>query len=296
MIPAHRTRRIPKISLLKLCALVFIFLSCRSVPGKQTDSRFSIQKDTPRETHTVELEWNKINSFASSASFYVRTGNKKTHCTAVKIDLKNPSVSVVSFPGDAFPEHSIDALSFSKKSGASVVINTVPFAQKIKGLSKKIPVGIIQNGTERFSEPQGKYCALAFFETASGISAEIFESQNGIDFFQNGKKLLCCHGGFWQILKNGTIIEQFKEIHDARTAAGISSDKQTFFILAAEKTAASKGLSFTECALILKKLGASDAMQFDGGHSSCLILNGKSALSPVKNPNLPAFIGFSEKN
>ena len=52
------------------------------------------------------------------------------------------------------------------------------------------------------------------------------------------------------------------------------------------------GLNYEECAAILKKLGCTDAMQFDGGHSSALVVNGKDVEKPFLQRKVPTVLLF----
>ena len=46
-----------------------------------------------------------------------------------------------------------------------------------------------------------------------------------------------------------------------------------------EKPGKSRGLSYSQCGQILRAMGCSDALEFDGGGSSELCINGCSVLS-----------------
>ena len=52
------------------------------------------------------------------------------------------------------------------------------------------------------------------------------------------------------------------------------------------------GLDYVECSEILKYLGCDDAMQFDGGHSTGMIFNGKHVDKPTLQRKVPTAIGF----
>lgn len=278
----------------KFCFIFLLLFSCSSV--KQNEKQSSVQVQNFSSPENSELEWNEINDYVSKADFYIQ--DFETLCHIVKIDLQNESLCIVPFPGDITSKKTLSAVQFAKKNNCSVVFNTTPYSQKVKLISQKKPVGIIQNGNIMYSAPNARYCALAFFKTQEGTSAKIiqFQNQESLSAAFTQDELLLCHGGFWQILKDGDLI-QFKEIYDSRTAVGVSKDEKTLFVFIAEgeRKNKSKGLSYMQCASVLKKIGAENAMQFDGGNSTCLIINGKNALSYYKNPILPAFIGFSER-
>ncbi len=71
-----------------------------------------------------------------------------------------------------------------------------------------------------------------------------------------------------------------------RTAAGISADGGTAFLLVGEgRVPRSHGVSAVDAACILREAGASDAMLFDGGGSAALYLKGKIINKPHEKRN-----------
>lgn len=70
-----------------------------------------------------------------------------------------------------------------------------------------------------------------------------------------------------------------------RSAIGVTENKK-IILLAAEGrniTADTPGLSTDEVAQILKSLGCVDAMNLDGGGSSCMLINGRETIQPSGN-------------
>lgn len=62
-----------------------------------------------------------------------------------------------------------------------------------------------------------------------------------------------------------------KNKRKARTAIGISSDKQFLYLVVAEQT--KKGLTLLELAKFMQKLGCDKAMNLDGGSSSTMVIS-----------------------
>lgn len=92
------------------------------------------------------------------------------------------------------------------------------------------------------------------------------------------------------LLKNGSnSITAYQEAffgpagteHHPRTAAGISEDGDLLLLVIDGRQRASRGVSFTELAGILKSLGAVDALNLDGGGSSTLVVNGELLNRPA---------------
>ncbi|BAY72939.1 hypothetical protein NIES23_57670 (plasmid) [Trichormus variabilis NIES-23] len=65
---------------------------------------------------------------------------------------------------------------------------------------------------------------------------------------------------------------------NARTAVGITSEGSIILVMVAQKPSKPKnsGISLVQLADLMKKLGASAAMNLDGGSSSSLYYNGKA--------------------
>lgn len=267
--------------------LTLFFTSCVSNSKTYSESTFS-------EPAKVEAKWTNLNAYAEAFDFFIE--EPKALCHAVKIDLKNPDLSISTFPGVySGPLYTVTSASRLSKS-YDIVINTSPFTYSKKSLSLKAPVGILQSHEIPYSDANSKYCALALYEKQDSWSAKIIQSQGFIPEPEKDETLIAIHGGFWQILKDGRQID-FIDNHDSRTACGLSKDGKYLYILIVEGEvkSSSEGLSYNECATVFEKLGAWNAMQFDGGSSTCLYINSKNALKYPKNPVLPAFLTFGTK-
>lgn len=253
-------------------------------------------------------EWNFQNSYFERSDFYLE--KEKSLCHLIKIDLTNPELKIFLYTGDSEKIKSIRPSELSKITNADIIINTVPWSQKIPLISEKIPVGIVYKNGITYSTPNKNYGAISLVKTNSDrkseYRAEITDSQkapairnqnetkeNFSDDLTGDSEIIT--GGFWQILKDGEKLS-FKEISDSRTALAISSDQKTLYILIVEgeKKSHSKGLSYGQCADIFIKTGAFNAIELDGGSSTTLYIYGKNVLSYKKNPKLPAFLCFSK--
>ena len=185
------------------------------------------------------FHWSPIEK-SGGLAFYTRLpvisprGSFAVHC--VRINLASSGLALVTLPGSSSatgPEAAdsksrqpvLRLSSFAKKTGALVAVNTSPFASAHRLTGVHIASG------RRYSPPQERYGALILSGSpAGGFTARIAESQTeealaGADY---------AFGGFWQILKEGAVVEDFAIHHDARTAFGISDDSRTLYILAVE--------------------------------------------------------------
>jgi hypothetical protein len=204
-----------------------------------------------------------------------RTREYAIHNIALKIDLANSALSIIAYPegvGETGVFTAKKPQVFARESGAAVVINATPFELPSGALSKSRSLtGIFRVAGKELSAPVTRYAALGFMPDNSAF---IVSSQT--DSIPSDARLVA--GGFFSILKEGSIIPMKATSLDARMAVGISRDKRTLFILCAAGTDAlfPRGMSYEECALTLLALGAFDAMQFDGGSSTALVINGKT--------------------
>ncbi|MEO5814259.1 MAG: phosphodiester glycosidase family protein [Gemmatimonadaceae bacterium] len=93
-------------------------------------------------------------------------------------------------------------------------------------------------------------------------------------------------GGWPRILRNGVsiaadaatlegTISRNAELRHPRTAVGFSRDSATLYILTVDgRSAASVGVTLVELASIMRRLGAWQAMNFDGGGSTSMVIEG----------------------
>lgn len=216
------------------------------------------------------------------------------HCA--KIDLTAPGLKVQMLPQKSGSQDVCYVEDFCKKSGAVLAFNTTPFYINENGSDKKnTAAGLCLNDGKIYSRALGGYCALGLFgfedgADASNRRAKIFSSQTD----KGLEDARYAAGGFWQILKDRRII-QFKELRDSRTAVGLDAGEKTLYVIAVEgeNPAKSAGLTYMECADFFLALGCENAMEFDGGSSTQLCVNGKSVLSYKNYVKVPALLGFA---
>jgi exopolysaccharide biosynthesis protein len=93
-------------------------------------------------------------------------------------------------------------------------------------------------------------------------------------------------GGWPRILRDGQdvavdaptvegTISRNAETRHPRSAIGFSRDSSTLFLLVVDgRTRKSVGMTLVELAALMRRVGAWQAMNFDGGGSSTMIVNG----------------------
>lgn len=89
-------------------------------------------------------------------------------------------------------------------------------------------------------------------------------------------------GGEIRITNNEELKFTGKAINDKhpRTAMGYTADGKLIILVVEGRNAAAGGATLTQEAQILKDLGCVEALNLDGGGSSCLLVNGKETIKP----------------
>lgn len=286
-----------------------VLFSCVSRPLSTEDNTLNYSS----ELYIPEsFEWQKVSDGISTCNFENKTMPVIYH--AVKVELTSPNLELVCFPNESilkeekisqpFIFKSISTKEFANKNNCAVAMNASPFngitSSPLSTIfsKKRQIIGIHFLDKIEFSAPNGKYSALGFikstdekgdkFYTAKIISTQTDSSVKGFDFVL---------GGFFTVLRGG-VKNNFKATSfDSRSGAGVSYDGKTLYLLVVEgeNKSTSKGLSFQQCADIFKAMGCSDAIEFDGGSSSDLCINGKSVLSYKQTTVQASSFGFRHK-
>lgn len=276
--------------------LVFTFFTFLSISACATNTHKALADTIPLSAYIPEqFAWAPICNGADYAFFENKDIPLRYHC--VKLNLTTPALTITAFPAsesDFFKsKNSYTAYTkgqktttFAKKSKSTVAINTTPFAGRL-GKKRIIGTHIVKNA--ELGEKSIRHCALVFLQSQDGLTAHIIDSQSE-EALSNA--IFAC-GGFWTILREGTT-RTFANIHNSRMACGLSADGKTLYLLAVEGKPKRKsiGLSYMDCAEIFKALGATDAMEFDGGRSTVLAISGENVLSYSSKRHNACSLGF----
>lgn len=117
----------------------------------------------------------------------------------------------------------------------------------------------------------------------NAISAD--ESGKSKDFESEGESLVIAMGGFWVTYQEG-VARPFKAIKNTRSAVALDETGTVLYLFAG------KHLTFDECTQILRKEGAATIMQFDGGHSTSFVVNGKERVRQIFRRRVPFALAF----
>lgn len=267
--------------LLSLCCL-WCFSGCTTAPTTYTDTPY---QPVTRE----EIRWRPLSPGIEAADIHNPQLPLIVHI--VKIDLLNPAVSVITSEAALFKNNrgrlrGETTRDFALRHNTIVAFNAAPFKTRSLLFSVyRTIVGIHITDFRRMSMPHERYGALLFYEDKT---ARIIDAQTEDLLLENVRHAV---GGFWTILRNGTVLPQKLHRRDSRTAVGIADNGRTLFVVAVEgeNKRKSHGLSFEETGKLMRELGADDALQLDGGSSSSLILQENGAqhiVAPTRSWNI----------
>lgn len=157
--------------------------------------------------------------------------------------------------------------------------------------------GILENGS-----------ADVAWTYSDSVSGELFASQKPIAFLKNNQpvvskseviaqvpglspwKVSAAVGGGPVLVQNGAIqITNNEERkfygkaindHHPRTAIGYTKDNRIIVFVCEGRRSTAAGLSLMQLAKIMKELGCEEALNLDGGGSTCMLINGKETNLP----------------
>jgi Phosphodiester glycosidase len=191
-------------------------------------------------------------------------------CHVIRIDLANTNVSFLAKPSNGDRPGEADSQypsSFVRHSDVQVAINTTPFSpdRVLPGRPVELQ-GLAVSQGDRFSPPEHNLDALvitrenrARFAPAGGDASDAW----------NGA------GGFLVTMRGGTNVGE--KLHpEPATVIGLSGDGRWMFWLVVDgrQRGYSEGATPVDTAEMLKSLGATDALNMDGGGSSTLAMQG----------------------
>ena len=266
----------------RLLLVIWCLAGCAAVPPFRTDMPY-------QPIATAKMHWRQLSQGIKATDITDPQFPLIVHI--VKIDLLNPAVSVITSEPALFKNsrgciRGETTRNFALRHNTIVAFNAAPFKTRSLLFSMyRTIVGIHITDFIRMSMPNKRYGALLF---CADKTARIIDSQTEDLLSADIRHAV---GGFWTILRNGTVLPQKLHRRDSRTAVGLADNGKTLFVVAVEgeNKRKSQGLSFEETAKLMQELGADDAIQLDGGSSSTLILqeNGEQrTASPTRNLNI----------
>lgn len=101
--------------------------------------------------------------------------------------------------------------------------------------------------------------------------------------------LLQASGGGVVLVKNGIVTEQTVKTLQPRTGVGLDGAIIYFVVIDGRKPAYSQGMAYLEMGLLMKTIGAKDAINLDGGGSSEIVIRRKGRSPEVRNKPADGF-------
>lgn len=256
-----------------LCSL-WVLSGCTTTTAPHPDTAY-------QSVTQAELRWRPLSPGIIAADIYDSQLSLIIH--VVKIDLSNPAVSIVTSEPALFTNNrgcirGETTWDFALRHNTIVAFNAAPFKTSSLFFSMyRTIIGIHITDFQRMSIPNEHCGALLFYEDKT---ARIIDSQTEEDLSADVRHAV---GGFWTILRNGSIVPQKNQRRDSRTAVGLADNGKTLFAVVVEGASKrnSEALSFEETAMLMQNLGVDDALQLDGGSSSSLVIkeNGKQRIA-----------------
>jgi len=264
-------------SLLAVTCSLFIFnfslfISCTT---------FSHVEGPAASPEAVSVQWTPL-QVPGLDYFAGKVSRPRIEFYALRVDLGAANLRIVAAPGGlgkinrAWRIVSTRVSSFVRDYGLIAGINALPFAPSsdIEG-EPRINVGLVIADGITFSPPHNSFDALVFYKDGHAAIAAQSEIKD-LDSIENAV------GGFYRILEHGELAPRVLNMSDSagakhprhpRSAAGISPDNKFLYLIVIDgRQIKSIGSTEAETALLLKALGATEAINFDGGGSSALAI------------------------
>ena len=228
-----------------------------------------IRVDSPE---AVLPQWEDL-SGQGLAYYAGKVSSPRMDFFALRIDVSNPELGIYTAGGKKNPEDgtflSTKVSSFVRDNGLLAGINALPF-DPVSGREgePRINIGIVISDGIMLSPPEPRFDALLVYSDKSMAIAAQSEIISA-DTVKNAA------GGFHRILEDHELVPRVLSLtaRHPRSAAGISPDNRYLYLLVIDgRRPNSIGATEAETALILRSLGASEGINFDGGGSSALVL------------------------
>jgi hypothetical protein len=207
------------------------------------------------------------------AYFAGKVSGPRLEFHALRVDLSAPGLRMVTAGGGAKITDgqflSTKVSSFVRDNNLLVGINVLPFSPVSgKEGEPRTNSGIVVSEGVMVSAPRPRYDALVFY--ADGSPAIVAQSE--IDSVENITNAV---GGFYRVLEGYEPSPRTldKDARHPRSAAGISSSGRYLYLLVIDgRRPGSVGATEAETALLLRALGSSEGINFDGGGSTALVM------------------------
>jgi hypothetical protein len=198
---------------------------------------------------------------------------------AVRIDLGAPGVSFLATPGNGERKGDTDGLltsTFLARHRCQVAINAAPFApiHQEEGKAQTVVGLSVSRGVVVSKADKARPALLLTKDNRARVASPPFDLAG----------VWNAVGGFQIVLRDGEVKKTNAAVHP-RTAAGVSRDGKTLYLLVIDgrQKGHSLGATTEEVGRWLKALGASEGINLDGGGTTTLVVEGKDGKPAVLN-------------
>jgi len=223
----------------------------------------------------VQPRWQQFAQSDSLAYCRGTTTRPRLEYHALRIDLSGADLRIVVAGGGGGQGAtlSVKVSSFVRDNNLLAGINALPFdpVSDREG-EPRVNAGIVISGGVVISPPHPEFDALVFYD--DGSAAVVAQRE-----IRTAENVAHAVGGFRRILEGGEPVARTlglqgrRHRRHPRSAAGISPDGRYLYLLVIDgRRPGSVGGTEAETAVLLRSLGASEGINFDGGGSSALAL------------------------
>ncbi|MBN2475815.1 MAG: phosphodiester glycosidase family protein [Pirellulales bacterium] len=199
---------------------------------------------------------------------------------AVRIELGHPGIEFLATPANGTEPGETDGTrtgTFLSQHGCQVAVNASPFApiHAEEGKPQDVHGLMISQGSV-VSEANGRPALLITKDNRASIAKPPFKLENVYNAV----------AGFSIVLADDQVVEDTDAVHP-RTAAGTSADGRYLYLLVIDgrQPGYSEGATTAEVGAWLKRLGASEGINLDGGGTTTLIIDsGNGTPKPLNRP------------
>ncbi len=204
--------------------------------------------------------------------YLYRTTSYPRRIVATQVDLCAPGVSVRATQSS---ERKRTPSSFAKLVGAKVAVNGDFFSYQTYGTSG-LSVGNGNRWTDTKDGGGSGFLAFGFDRNAFSPPPSVVDPPP--------EWMRDVVSGNLQVLTDGVPLASdsgdFCTTRHPRTVAGFSRDRRTLILAVVDgRTSTAVGMRCSELGALMKELGAWDAINFDGGGSSAMYLDGKGVVN-----------------
>jgi len=226
--------------------------------------------------------WRPVAEGIQYAAFAAGSPRSEVHALLVDLDR----ATLVVTPGGSGYGRVVgrSLLEFAREFDCAAAVNATPFyPDSYRREGPRYLSGVLLVDGELLSPPAPRFVALAL--TREGQARVVAQSE-----LADKTSFDLAVGGFFRLIEGGRVVAR-KSGREPMTAAGIlEGGRRLVFIVVDGRRPGTAGMSEEEAARLLLRLGAVEALSFDGGGSSSMALRGEDGR--LRLVNLPLHLGL----